>query len=237
MADKSTILVVDDEPDICALVINSLKLGGYKGLQATDGRQMKRLLRTEPVDLVILDLTLGDEDGLQLLKQVRETENLPVIILTGRGEPIDRIIGLELGADDYLPKPFEPRELVARVRSVLRRALPPDPAGIDGLITFSRWSLDTASRQLTAPDGSEVILTSAEFDLLAALARQPNRALNRDLLLETTRNRMGTPYDRSIDVHIMNLRRKIEVDPKSPRLIKTIRGIGYIFTPNADETG
>ncbi len=235
MADKSTILVVDDEPDICALVINSLKLGGYAGIAANDGRQMMRLLRTEPVDLVILDLTLGDEDGLQLLKQVRDTENLPVIILTGRGEPIDRIIGLELGADDYLPKPFEPRELVARVRSVLRRALPSDPT--DARITFSRWCLDTASRQLTAPDGSDVVLTSAEFDLLAALARHPNRVLNRDLLLETTRNRIGTPYDRSIDVHVMNLRRKIEADPKSPKLIKTVRGIGYIFTPDAGETG
>ena len=235
MADKSTILVVDDEPDICTLVMNSLKLGGYAGLAANDGRQMMRLLRTEPVDLVILDLTLGDEDGLQLLKQVRDTENLPVIILTGRGEAIDRIIGLELGADDYLPKPFEPRELVARVRSVLRRARPPEPT--DGRITFSGWCLDTASRQLTDPNGSEVILTSAEFDLLAALARQPNRVLNRDLLLETTRNRIGTPFDRSIDVHVMNLRRKIEADTKSPKLIKTVRGIGYIFTPDSLESG
>lgn len=234
MSAGATILVVDDEPDICNLVVNCLKVGGMCGLAAEHGPGMRSIMTNTKVDLVILDLLIGGEDGLALLRELRRETDIPVIILTGRGEPIDRVIGLELGADDYLAKPFEPRELIARVRSVLRRTASSDSKKHNARIKFSGWDLNLAARQLTAPDGSEVALTAAEFDILTELARNPNRAIDRDRLLEHTRNRQSNPYDRSIDVHVMNLRRKIESDPKTPRLIKTIRGIGYIFTPTAD---
>ncbi len=234
MNASTTIMVVDDEPDICDLVVNCLKVGGMTGVAASDGNSMRRMLAGKPVDLVILDLLIGGEDGLSLLRELRQETDIPVIILTGRGEPVDRVIGLELGADDYLAKPFEPRELIARVRSVLRRTARTSGVTQNARIRFSGWDLNLSARQLTAPDGSDVALTSTEFDILTELATNPNRALDRDRLLENTRNRQGGPYDRSIDVHVMNLRRKIESDPKTPRLIKTIRGVGYIFTPNAD---
>ena len=233
MVAKPRILIVDDEPDIRSLVINCLRMGGFDGLAAADGSAMRRALASHPIELVILDLTLDGEDGLTLLRELDAT-HIPVIILTGRGEPIDRVIGLELGADDYLAKPFEPRELVARVRSVLRRARPAEAEVDRERIAFHGFRLDLAARRLVKPDGTDVALTAAEFDLLVELARNPNRVLDRDTLLESTRHRRGTPYDRSIDIHIVNLRRKIEADPKNPRIIKTVRGAGYVFTPGND---
>jgi two-component system OmpR family response regulator len=230
MVAQPKILVVDDEPDIRTLVVNCLRTGGFDGLTAGDGDAMRRVLAANPVELVILDLTLEGEDGLTLLGELRAA-GMPVIILTGRGEPVDRVIGLELGADDYLGKPFEPRELVARVRSVLRRAHPERTAPDGERIEFHGFILDLPGRRLVAPDGGEVELTAAQFDLLAVFARNPNRVLDRDTLLESARQRRGTPYDRSIDIHIVNLRRKLEADPKHPRIIKTVRGAGYIFTP------
>lgn len=231
MVAQPKILVVDDEPDIRALVVNCLRTGGFEGLTAGDGEAMRKALASHAVELVILDLTLGGEDGLTLLRELRASD-MPVIILTGRGEPVDRVIGLELGADDYLGKPFEPRELVARVRSVLRRARSDRVGAESERIGFHGFLLDLAGRRLVDPEGGEVDLTAAQFDLLAVFARNPNRVLDRDTLLESARQRRGTPYDRSIDIHIVNLRRKIEADPKHPRIIKTVRGAGYIFTPS-----
>ena len=230
MQPAATILVVDDEPDICALVINCLKPVGFDALGAHSGAAMRDVLKSTKVDLVILDLMLAGEDGLELLRELRREHDLPVIILTGRGEPVDRVIGLELGADDYVAKPFEHRELIARVRNILRRAGSPADERDESELKFHGWTLSIPARRLTSPAGEEVALTSAEFDLLSELARNPNRALDRDTLLENVRNRRSNPFDRSIDVHIMNLRRKIENDPKAPQIIKTIRGVGYIFT-------
>lgn len=231
MAQKPKILIVDDEPDIRTLVVNCLRTGGFDGLAAGDGETMRRTIDSHAIDLVILDLSLDGEDGLNLLHDLRALD-MPVIILTGRGEPVDRVIGLELGADDYLAKPFEPRELVARVRSVLRRTRPANGTGPpQQRLHFHGFLLDLPARRLVDPAGKEVPLTAAEFDLLAEFARNPNRVLDRDTLLESTRQRRASPYDRSVDIHIVNLRRKIETDPKHPRIIKTVRGAGYVFTP------
>jgi len=183
-------------------------------------------------DLIVLDLNLQGEDGLTYLRKLRESREVPVIILTARGEPVDRVVGLELGADDYVPKPFEPRELLARVRSVLRRTktngkekpAPPKSLSFDG------WTLDLTSRILTSPDGQPVKLTTAQFDILAVMVTHPNRTLSRDEILDLARNRTGTPFDRSIDVHVGHLRKKIADDPRNPKIIKTVHGIGYLFS-------
>jgi len=189
-----------------------------------------------PVDLVILDLMLPGEDGLTLARVLRqETPNVAIIILTGRGEIVDRIIGLEMGADDYLPKPFHLRELLARVKSVLRRAssrsVENQVASPRSKAKFAGWNLDLSSRELLSPSGKEVRLTTGEFDLLAAFVNNANQVLTRDRLLDLARNREGGPFDRTIDVQVGRLRRKLEEDPQRPTMIKTVRGTGYIFTP------
>jgi two-component system OmpR family response regulator len=173
---------------------------------------------------------LPGEDGLSLCRRLRATTNLPVIMLTAMGEDTDRIVGLEMGADDYLPKPFNPRELLARVKAVLRRiqALPAASAKGDVAI-FDGWTLDRGSRRLTSPTGEEVELSTGEYDLLLAFATHPRRVLSRDQLLDLARGRTAAPFDRSVDIQVMRLRRKIELDPKEPRLIKTVRGGGYMF--------
>jgi two-component system, OmpR family, response regulator len=189
---------------------------------------------------VILDLMLPGEDGLTLARQLREESNVGIIILTGRGETVDRIIGLEMGADDYLPKPFHLRELLARVKSVLRRvsarsgSLADKPASGHSKARFAGWNLDLATRELLGPDGGEVRLTTGEFDLLAAFVRNANQVLSRDRLLDLARNREAGPFDRTIDVQVGRLRRKLEPDPQRPTIIKTVRGTGYIFTPTVD---
>jgi two-component system OmpR family response regulator len=172
------------------------------------------------------------EDGLTLCRRVRATSSLPIIMLTAMGEDTDRIVGLEMGADDYLPKPFNPRELLARIRAVLRRAggdAPETPEENGGLRTFDGWSLDLAKRELRAPDGTLVPLTAGEYDLLAVIVERPGRVLSRDQLLDLTRGRDAVPFDRSVDVQISRLRRKLEPDPKEPQIIKTVRGGGYVF--------
>lgn len=226
------ILVVDDEPGICALVERCLSAGGYQVSSARTGAEMRHVLAEAAVDLVVLDLMLPGEGGLDLLRELRGRTALPVIILTALGEPVDRVVGLELGADDYVAKPFEPREILARVRNLFRRLEPKsaEPGGNGGAVRFAGWRLDLGSRRLTAADGAEVRLTTAEFGLLEALVRHSGRVLTRDQLLDLARGRSGTPYDRSIDVHIGHLRRKIEDDPRDPRIIKTIYGAGYVFT-------
>jgi len=196
---------------------------------------MREELGRGRVDLVILDLMLGGEDGLQIARELRSQSEIGIIILTGRGETVDRIIGLEMGADDYLPKPFHLRELLARVRSVLRRAAArageKEQAGQRSRVRFADWSLDLASRALISPSGEEIRLTTGEFELLAAMVNHANQVLSRDRLLDLSRHREAGPFDRTIDVQIGRLRRKLEDDPKNPMLIKTVRGGGYIFTP------
>lgn len=235
MTDTAHILVVDDQQEICDVVQEYLTGEGYRVSVAHDGGGMRRVLGQSQVELVILDLMLPGEDGLTLARSLRgDSSNIGIIILTGRGETVDRIIGLEMGADDYLPKPFHLRELLARVKSVLRRvqsrtAEAPQPTR--SRMRFVGWSLDLSSRELLSPAGEEVRLTTGEFDLLAAFVNNANQVLSRDRLLDLARNREAGPFDRTIDVQVGRLRRKLEDDPQNPTLIKTVRGSGYIFTP------
>src|ERR1700730_17151786 len=232
------ILVVDDQKEICEVVQQYLSSEGYRVSVANDGGGMRRVMGQAEVDLVILDLMLPGEDGLTLARQLREASTVGIIILTGRSETVDRIIGLEMGADDYLPKPFHLRELLARVKSVLRRASSraqlEKPAGARARARFAGWHLDLATRELVSPEGGEVRLTTGEFDLLAAFVNNANEVLTRDRLLDLARNRESGPFDRTIDVQVGRLRRKLEPDPENPTIIKTVRGTGYIFTPSVD---
>jgi two-component system OmpR family response regulator len=234
MNDTAHILVVDDQKEICEVVQEYLSSEGYRVSTAHDGVEMRRVLAGSPADLVILDLMLPGEDGLTLARSLRDESNVGIIILTGRGETVDRIIGLEMGADDYLPKPFHLRELLARVKSVLRRVQTRSmekPALSRSRARFAGWHLDLSSRELWSPSGREVRLTTGEFDLLAAFVTNANQVLSRDRLLDLARNREAGPFDRTIDVQVGRLRRKLEEDPQHPTMIKTVRGSGYIFTP------
>jgi two-component system OmpR family response regulator len=232
------ILVVDDQKEICEVVQQYLSSEGYRVSVANDGTGMRRTMGQTAVDLVILDLMLPGEDGLTLARQLREESGVGIIILTGRGETVDRIIGLEMGADDYLPKPFHLRELLARVKSVLRRVstrnAKEQPASARSKARFAGWHLDLSTRELVSPDGGEVRLTTGEFDLLAAFVNNANQVLSRDRLLDLARNREAGPFDRTIDVQVGRLRRKLEPDPQKPTMIKTVRGTGYIFTPTVE---
>jgi len=239
MTGSGHIVVVDDQKDICEVVQQYLSSEGYRVSVAHDGVGMHKILAQEAADLVILDLMLPGEDGLTLARALREESSVGIIILTGRGETVDRIIGLEMGADDYLPKPFHLRELLARVKSVLRRASARGGNGEKAAAArlqarFAGWRLDLATRELLSPDGSEVRLTTGEFDLLAAFINNANQVLSRDRLLDLARNREAGPFDRTIDVQVGRLRRKLEPDPQKPTLIKTVRGTGYIFTPTVE---
>jgi len=232
MENNAHILVVDDDREIRMLVGDYLKKQEFRISLAADGRQMRELLATSNIDLVILDLMLPGEDGLSLCRDLRAHSNLPVLILSARGEPIDRVLGLEMGADDYLPKPFEPRELLARVRSILRRfhALPnrgiTDPTG---RWRFAGWTLDGQSRQLTSPAGVAVALSNAEYRLLEVFLAHPNRVLTRDQLLDLARGKEADPFDRSIDLRVSRLRQKLGDNARAPSLIKTLRNEGYVL--------
>jgi DNA-binding response OmpR family regulator len=234
MSETGHILVVDDQQEICDLVREYLTDEGFRVTTANDGAGLREAVGRDAIDLVILDLVLRGEDGLQLARELRNQSDIGIIMLTGRGETVDRIIGLEMGADDYLSKPFHLRELLARVRSVLRRG---GGRGVGdrpvarSRIRFSGWSLDLASRELMSPSGEDVRLTTGEFELLAAFVNHANQVLSRDRLLDLSRHREAGPFDRTIDVQVGRLRRKLEDDPKNPTLIKTVRGGGYIFTP------
>ena len=227
------LLIVDDDREIRDLLARFLAKHGYRVEVAADGRAMRKALDAWRIDLVVLDLMLPGEDGLVLCRRLRAESDIPVIMLTAMGEDIDRIVGLEIGADDYVPKPFNPRELLARIKAVLRRAGKAPPAATGerdgGALGFAGWRLDPAARRLTAPGGAEVTLTGGEFELLAALAENPQRVMSREKLLDLTRGREAAPFDRSIDVQISRLRRKIETDPAKPELIKTVRNGGYVF--------
>ncbi|MBP2303186.1 two-component system torCAD operon response regulator TorR [Azospirillum picis] len=204
---------------------------GYRVSTASDAKSLRLLLAREKVDLVLLDIRLPDQDGLSLIRDLRAESNLPVIFVTGRDDEIDRVVGLELGADDYVTKPFSPRELLARVRTVLRRSS--DSSRVGQQRQFAGWTVDLTQRSLTSPRGEEVRLTRGEFDLLAALLRHPGQVLSRDVLLDAVSHRDVGPNDRTVDVLVARLRRKIEVDPADPQLIVTEHGIGYRFTPSA----
>lgn len=232
MEPQPCILVVDDDREIRALLAEYLDEHGFRTMTAADGAAMWRALDDGRVDLVVLDLTLPGEDGLTLCRTLRARSSLPVIMLTARGAPLDRILGLEMGADDYLTKPFEPRELVARIRNVLRRtqAVPQNlqPPEAKRMV-FAGWSLDLIARHLISPKETAVMLSGAEFRLLKALLEHPNRVLNRDQLLNFTKGRDADPFDRSVDLQISRLRQKLAEDAKAPMLIKTVRNEGYVL--------
>lgn len=238
MKQASHIAVLDDEVDITLLLANYLQGHGFRVTQVHDGRSLMTLMGTDPADLVLLDLGLPGEDGFSIARRIRENWRCGLVIVTGRGDAVDKIVGLEVGADDYVTKPFDLRELVARVKAVLRRLTPEAPAVPAAVATssadrlrFAGWRLDTAARSLHSPLGAEVPLTGGEFDLLCAFARHPGRVLSRDFLLEQTRGREAAPFDRTIDVQVGRLRKKIEADVDDPQLIKSVRGAGYILVP------
>ena len=240
MDTNTHILVVDDDRDIRTLLAEYLDSNGLRTLTATNGSEMRRVLEESRVDLIVLDLTLPGEDGLTLCRNLRATSSVPVIMLTARGEPLDRILGLEMGADDYLAKPFEPRELFARIRSVLRRtqALPPNMAQPDvAAMRFAGWTLDLTARHLVNRDGVVVALSGAEFRLLKVFLDHPNRVLNRDQLLELTQGRESDPFDRSVDIQISRLRQKLGDDARTPTIIKTVRNEGYVLTTTVTTEG
>ncbi|MBI1175032.1 MAG: response regulator [Sideroxydans sp.] len=227
----SSILIVDDDADIRSLLAEYLGQQGLHVLTAEDGTSMQQVLDSNTVELVVLDLTLPGTDGLALCRNLRAHSALPVIMLTARSSALDRIIGLEMGADDYLCKPFEPRELLARIRNVLRRSDAGSTGDIEHAqeLQFAGWTLDIAARQLRRADGLVVILSSGEFRLLKALLERPNRVLSRDQLLSLTQGREAEPFDRSIDLHISRLRQKLGDDARAPQLIKTLRNEGYML--------
>ncbi|WP_443113374.1 response regulator [Herbaspirillum seropedicae] len=240
MDTNTHILVVDDDRDIRTLLAEYLDSNGLRTLTATNGSEMRRVLEESRVDLIVLDLTLPGEDGLTLCRNLRATSSVPVIMLTARGEPLDRILGLEMGADDYLAKPFEPRELFARIRSVLRRtqALPPNMAQPDvAAMRFAGWTLDLTARHLVNQDGVVVALSGAEFRLLKVFLDHPNRVLNRDQLLELTQGRESDPFDRSVDIQISRLRQKLGDDARTPTIIKTVRNEGYVLATAVSTEG
>jgi two-component system phosphate regulon response regulator OmpR len=235
MAKSGRVLIVEDDHQVRETVADYLSTHGYEVAQAADGAAMRKALAAELPDLVLLDVRLPGEDGLALARWLRERHDLAIIMLTAAGEVIDRVVGLEVGADDYIGKPFDLRELLARMKSVLRRAEKSrtrPAAGASRRIPFGACQLDLDRHQLVGASGEDIALTAMEFDLLRAFAEHPNRVLSRDQLLTLTRNREWEPFDRSIDIRIARLRRKIEDDPDNPKTIKTIRGSGYIFIPS-----
>ncbi|MFV2001664.1 MAG: response regulator [Paracoccaceae bacterium] len=233
---SSHILVVDDDRDIRDLIGKFLKKRDYRVTLAADGDQMREALAKWNIDLVILDLMLPGTDGLTLCKDLRASSQIPVIMLTAMGEEADRIVGLELGADDYLTKPFSPRELLARIKAVLRRA---GNSGVTASVRpktlrFSGWLLEIARRRFFSPQGLLIDLSSGEFDLLVVLAEHPQQVLTREQLVDLVHGRAETPFERSIDMQISRLRRKIEISHSAPELIKTVRGGGYVFCSDVD---
>ncbi|MDR7270257.1 two-component system OmpR family response regulator [Pelomonas saccharophila] len=230
------VAVVDDESAITELLANYLAGHGFRTTQLRSGRELMELMASDPPQLVLLDLGLPGEDGFAIARQLREHWRCGLVIITGRGDSVDKIVGLEIGADDYVTKPFDLRELVARMKAVLRRIEPVTAAAAGGPASgaglgFLGWRLDLAARRLDDPRGMEVRLTTGEFELLATLLQHAGRVLSRDFLLEQTRGRDAGPFDRTIDVQVGRLRKKLEADAENPQIIKSVRGAGYIFVP------
>lgn len=228
------ILIVDDDDDIRTLLSEFLERNRLVAFQASDGEMMKKILKSQRIDLVVLDLNLPGEDGLSLCRQLRASSNIPVIMLTAKTDPIDRVVGLETGADDYVCKPFEPLELLSRIRSVLRRTqqsgVTENNAFEPARIHFSGWILDLTARHLLNPQGVVISLSGAEFRLLKMFLDRPNRVLNRDQIMDMLHGREAGAFDRSIDLQVSRIRQKIEEDQKFPMIIKTVRNEGYILT-------
>jgi two-component system OmpR family response regulator len=233
MESISRIAVVEDDPEISRMMSSYMTDHGFEVTAARSGRDLDRVMSGGKIDCVILDVGLPGEDGLSICRRLRGKSTVPIIMVTGRGTDTDRIVGLELGADDYLPKPFNPRELLARVRAVMRRSVMSEapPAETPPVLMFEGWRLDMSRRQLFGPDGAPRSLTSGEFNILAIFCQHPRKVLSRDDLLDLLHGRAAAVFDRSIDVQISRLRRKIETNLKDPSFIKTVRYGGYFFTP------
>lgn len=232
MSETRHILIVDDDRDIRTLLGDYLQKNGFRATVVADGKGMRRALEQSHVDLIVLDLMLPGEDGLKLTRELRVHSQVPILMLTALGEEVDRIVGLEVGADDYLSKPFSPRELVGRIKAILRRTahMPRDPAqGTVTIYRFGDWKLDVTARTLQHTDGSEQALSGAEFRLLSILLAHPTRVLSRSQLMELLRGRDIDPFDRSVDVRISRLRQVLRDEARSPKIIKTVYGEGYII--------
>ncbi|HEY3328348.1 MAG TPA: response regulator transcription factor [Novimethylophilus sp.] len=231
MNAQANILIVDDDPDIRMLLAEYLEGNGCRAATAADGASMWQMLDVHAVDLIVLDLNLPGKDGLALCRELRVRSDMPVIMLTARDATLDRIVGLEMGADDYLGKPFEPRELLSRIRTVLRRTQSTSGKGPaeSGQLHFAGWTLDLPARHLVSPQGVIVSLSGAEFRLLKIFATHPNHVLNRDQILNMAQGRDADPFDRSIDLQVSRLRQKLGEDARAPQIIKTVRNEGYVL--------
>jgi len=240
MASQDHILIVDDDAEIRGLIREYLQKHGYRVATAANGRELRSAAQTAPPDLIVLDLMLPGEDGLELCRELRTGSNVPIIMLTARGDETDRIVGLEMGADDYLPKPFSPRELLARIKSVLRRAraLPENLKREEvSSFRFAGWTLDVVTRSLTSPQGVVVPLGGTEFRLLRIFLDHPNRVLTRDQLIDLMLSRDANPFDRAIDVQVSRLRHRLGDDAKEPAIIKTVRSQGYVLAAEVAAAG
>lgn len=239
MNEQFHILVVDDERRVRTMLSRYLADEGFRVSEASDGSSMWHVMERDQVDLVLLDLVMPGEDGLSLARHIRRRSEIPVIMLTGKGELIDRVVGLEAGADDYIPKPFHLREVLARIRTVMRRSHPNAAStahqealrkeAVSDTLAFQGWSLDLLKRELRRPDGELVLLTTGEFDLLRVFAQNPNRVLDRDHVMTLVKGKEWAAFDRAVDTMVLRLRKKVEQDPQNPQLIKTVRGSGYIL--------
>lgn len=241
--EKAHIAIVDDDPKVRLLLRRCFEPEGYRVTEAADGAGILAKLANSDIDLITLDLSLGNEDGLEVARRIRAASNVPIIMITGKGDTIDRIVGLEIGADDYIAKPFHVREVLARVRTVLRRTEPradtrAESGGVPAeLYAVGPWVLDISRRELRSQGGKPLALTTAEFDLLVAFVQRPNRVLSRDTLMDALKGKDWAAFDRSIDSQVARLRKKIEPEPGSPRLIKTVRGAGYSLTADVRRMG
>jgi len=237
------ILVVDDDPQIRKLLTRCFEQEGYKVSEAASRAEVERLLQATAFDLITLDLKLGQDDGLAIAREVRSRGETPIIMVTGKGDMIDRIVGLELGADDYITKPFHLREVLARVRTVLRRSLAATGGAAassdanDETVAFGNWVFDISNRELQTRDGARVDLTTSEFEMLRILTQNQGKTLSRDRIMDLLKGQDWFPNDRTIDNQIARLRKKIEADPERPVFIKTVRGVGYTFTAGAKGSG
>lgn len=232
MKSAPHVVVLDDEVDITQLLANYLPAHGFRVSQVHHGEALMQLLERDLADLVLLDLGLPGEDGLAVARRIRERWQIGIIIVTGRGDAVDKVVGLEVGADDYVTKPFDLRELVARIKAVLRRLrAQPEMPPANQTLEFAGWRLDIDARCLSNPQGEDVALTNGEFELLRAFAKHPGRVLSRDFLLEHTRGRDAAPFDRTIDVQIGRLRKKLKAQASTAEIIKSVRGAGYILVP------
>lgn len=235
---RGVILVVDDEPEVREVLEEYLSAQGYLVLSAEHASAARALVEQHPIDLALLDIHMPGEDGLSLARYLRERYKMAIVMLTSAGTVVDRIVGLEIGADDYVAKPFDPRELLARIKSVLRRTSSQWEAELGAeRVRFGRCVLDLSAHRLTAEDGKEIPLSPLEFDLLRAFAKRPNHVLSREQILNLSERRDWDPFDRSVDLRILRLRRKIEPDPEHPQFIRTVRSEGYVFVPDGSLRG